>query len=258
MIPKFSIFATSRCSRVTALSATPKPAAAVRRWTAAPQRDASMSARSRATCARTPRSVSEESGAPRPMSRGTAAPRELQLLEQQRLELLGGVDPEVVADGVVRLVLDARDLACELFPERAQIREVDRDAGLLHLHEHVDERELDVAVQALESEALELDRELLAKARGRDRAGTRAREPLVERRRSVRVLAVGHREHRDLELEPLRREVLEPVVPPARVHEVARDHRVHHEAVEARAAPPQRAPRGLRVVRRLRDRLVAQ
>src|SRR2546422_4456245 len=44
MIPKFSIFATSRCSRVTALSATPNPAAAVRRWMSAPDRNASRSA----------------------------------------------------------------------------------------------------------------------------------------------------------------------------------------------------------------------
>ena len=189
---------------------------------------------------------------------GAAAAREPQLLEQQRLQLLGRIDAKVVADGLVRLVLDARDLARELFAEGAQIREVDRDAGFLHLHEHVDERQLDVAVEALESEALELDGELLAELRGRDRAGARAREPLVESRRSVGILAVGHREHRDLELETLRRQVLEPVIAPARVHEVARDHRVHHEPAEVRAAPPQRAPRGLRVVRRLRDRLVAQ
>ena len=40
---------------------------------------------------------------------------------------------------VVCLALDARDLARELLAERAEVREVDGDAGFLHLDEDVHE-----------------------------------------------------------------------------------------------------------------------
>jgi predicted metal-dependent phosphoesterase TrpH len=118
-----------------------------------------------------------------------------------------------VADRRVRLLLDARDLARELLAEIAQVHRVDCDPRLLHLYEHVDERKLDVAIEALEIQPLELDRELFTESCGRNRAGARARETLIERRRAVRILPIGHGQDGHLKLESLRREVLERVWP---------------------------------------------
>src|SRR5439155_715106 len=131
MIPKFSIFATSRCSRVTALSATPKPAEAYRIRRAklldlAVLEDL-LDERVRAAKLPEHRGVGREAGA------RAASARELQLLEQKRLQLLRRVEPELMADHGERLLLDPRDLAGELLAQRAQVAGVHRDAGLLHL-----------------------------------------------------------------------------------------------------------------------------
>ena len=163
-----------------------------------------------------------------------------------------------MADHGERFLLDARDLARELLAEVAQVREVDGDPGLLHLDEHVDERQLDVAVEPFEIEPLELDGELLAKARRGDRAGPSPSQTLVERRCAVRILAVRDGQRGHLELEPLRREVLERVITAARVDQIARDHRVHRKTPEVRARAAERAAGGLRIVRGLRDGVVKQ
>ena len=121
-----------------------------------------------------------------------------------------------------------------------------------------DEWQLDVAVEPFEIEPLELDGELLAKARRGDRASARARQTVIEGRRAVRILAVGNGKRGHLELEPLRREVLERVITAADVDEIARDHRVHRKTPEVRARAAERAAGGLRIVRGLRDGVVKQ
>src|SRR5204862_5186117 len=171
----------------------------------------------------------EDGGVGREAGARPPAARELQLLEQERLELLRRVQAELVADHGERFLLDARDLARELLAEVAQVREVDGDPGLFHLDEDVDEREFDVALEPFEIQPLELDGELLAKARSGDRAGPSPSQTLVERRRAVRILAVRDGQRGHLELEPLRREVLERVITAARVDAIARDHRVHRK-----------------------------
>src|SRR5205814_10562412 len=54
----------------------------------------------------------------REAGRGPAAAGQLELLEQQRRELLRRVDRELVTDGVVCLAPDARDLTRELVAKR--------------------------------------------------------------------------------------------------------------------------------------------
>ena len=160
----------------------------------------------------------EHRGVGRKTSAGPTSPWQLELLEQQGLQLLGRVDPEVVPHRLVRLAFDPRDLARELLAERAEVREIDRDARLLHLDEHRDQRELHVPVQPLEAEPLELHSKLLTQTRRRDRARACTGDALIEGRRAERVLAIRDRKQRHLEMKALGREVLEGVVAPARVH----------------------------------------
>ena len=156
------------------------------------------------------------------------------------------------------LLLDARHLSRELLTERAEIQGVDGDSGLLHLDQHVDERQLDVAVETLEVEALELDAELFAQPRRGHRSGAGSGQTLVERRCPIRILSIGNEQRRDLELQTLRSEVLQRVIAAARVHQVARDHRVHRDPGDVGAGAPYGTPCSLRVVRGLADPLVEQ
>ena len=169
---------------------------------------------------------------------GAATAGQLELVEQERLQLLGRVDAEIVAHGVVGLALDSRDLTRELLPQRAQVREVHGDPRFLHFDEHVDERQLDVAVEPLEAEALELNSELFAKTRRRHRARAGTGHPLVERGCAQRIFAVRHRQDGDLQLQPFGGKILKRVVSAAGVDEVARDHRVHRESGQISAGAP--------------------
>ena len=163
-----------------------------------------------------------------------------------------------MSDRVVGLALDARHLSRELLAERSEIREVHGDPGLLHLDEHGDERQLDVAVEPLELQAVELLAEDVAEPRRGDGAGATPRDTLLQGRCAVRVLAVSRGQRGDLELQALRREILERVVTAARVHEVARDHRVHDQAGEVGPGATERPARGLRVVDGLGDGFILE
>ena len=174
------------------------------------------------------------------------------------MELLRRIQTELVSDGGEGLLFDPCDLTRELLTEIAQVRDVNRDTGLFHLDEHVDERKLHVAIQTLEVQPHELVRELFAEPSRRDSAGARAHESLVERRRPIRVLPIGHRQDGHFQLQPLRREVLQSVIATAGVHEIARDHRVHRKTGDVRPGAAQRAAGRLRVVRGLGNALVPQ
>ena len=189
---------------------------------------------------------------------GPPAAWQLQLLEQQGAELLGRVDGELVPDRVVRLALDARHLAREFLTERLQVGQIDGDPGFLHLDQDVDERKLDLGEELAHPEAVEIRVEERAELRRGDRSRARAREPLLGRRDPVRILAVRHGKDGDLELQPLRGEILQRVITAARVHEVGREHRVHRHAAQLGTGTSERAARGLRVVRDLGDGVIRE
>src|SRR5207247_4430380 len=111
---------------------------------------------------------------------GPAPAGELQLLEQERLELLRRIQTELVSDGGEGLLFDPCDLTRELLTEIAQVRDVNRDTSLFHLDEHVDERQLHVAIQTLEVQPHELVRELFAEPSRRGSAGAGARVSIGE------------------------------------------------------------------------------
>jgi len=191
-------------------------------------------------------------------STGPAPARQLQLREQELLQLLRRADPEVVADGRVRLTLDPRDLSGELRRERREVPRVDRDPGLLHVDEDVDQRQLDLVEQLREPEAVEVPAEQRGEAVRGDGGRAGPGEPLVERRPEILVLPVGRRECRHLEVQPLGREVVKEVLASARVHEIGRDDGVHLDAQQIGAGAAQRAPSGLRVVHELPDARVSE
>jgi hypothetical protein len=73
--------------------------------------------------------------------------RQLQLVEQDRLQLLRRAEVELPADRRVCLLLDRLDLAGELGLQVDQVVEVGADAGALHVGEHPGQRQLDVLEQ---------------------------------------------------------------------------------------------------------------
>ena len=91
------------------------------------------------------------------------------------------------------------DLTRELVAEGTKIRDVHRDARLLHLHQHVDQRQLDIVEQPSHVEPVEVLIEQSPQSSRRDRSGARAHDALVERGGAVRVLPIGHRQDRNLE-----------------------------------------------------------
>ena len=98
------------------------------------------------------------------------------------------------------------------------MRCVDGDARLLHLDEHVGKRHLDLREELAHTEAVELIFEERAKTLRRDRPRARAGDALVEGRDAMRVLAIGDRQQRHLELQTFGREALDVVIAAARVH----------------------------------------
>jgi len=73
--------------------------------------------------------------------------RDLQLLEQDRAELLRGSDVERLAREIVDAPLQARRRIVDLAREDEKLRGIDRDAGGLHLGQDRRERDFDVPVQ---------------------------------------------------------------------------------------------------------------
>ena len=76
---------------------------------------------------------------------------QVELEEQDLLELLGAAEVELVADVGVDLRLEPRDLGRELGRQDLQRLEIEGDAGRLHPGEDRDQRQLDLAVQAVET-----------------------------------------------------------------------------------------------------------
>jgi hypothetical protein len=84
----------------------------------------------------------------------------LGLVEQDRGQLLGRVDVERAARGLHRrgldLALEPHDLGLEPFALPVELVGVHRDAVVLELREHADQRELDVAVERAQPHRAEL------------------------------------------------------------------------------------------------------
>ena len=78
---------------------------------------------------------------------GLAPGRQLQLFEEERRNLLGGVDIELAADERVDILLALPETRADLLGEIMQVGDVDGDPGALHVHEHGDERHLDFPKQ---------------------------------------------------------------------------------------------------------------
>ena len=87
--------------------------------------------------------------------------RQPQLVEEHLLQLLRRAQVELVADGVVRRLRNALDLAAEPRLEGSEVVDVGGDAGDLHRGEHVDERQLHVAQQPGAAAAFEVDVECI-------------------------------------------------------------------------------------------------
>ena len=143
-----------------------------------------------------------------------AAGRQLQLLEEDARDLLRRAEHELLARELVRLRLELLDAVGEPRGDLAHPVGVDADAGVLHVGEHRDERQLDRLVE-LEVPALEQPRAHLGDDPRRDR------RPADERRRLLVGLGLG------LELDAvLDREVVELVGRPPRLDQVGGEERV--------------------------------
>ena len=87
-----------------------------------------------------------------------------------------------MTDRVVRLALDARDLARELGRERREVARVDPDPGLFHVDQDVHEGQLDLAEQLRQPQPLQVLAEEGGQAHRGDRRRPCACEALVQRR----------------------------------------------------------------------------
>ena len=81
--------------------------------------------------------------------------REAQLLEQDRLELLGAAHEKILARQAMDLALDAIELAGVFLRELREMPLVDPHTRPLHAREHARERPLDLVVDELERVALD-------------------------------------------------------------------------------------------------------
>ena len=88
--------------------------------------------------------------------------REVELAEQDLLQLLRTAEIELVPDAGVDLPLETLDLGPELDLERRQRLPVEGDADRLHPRQNGDQRQLDLAEQAVEALALQGCRERFA------------------------------------------------------------------------------------------------
>ncbi len=100
---------------------------------------------------------------------GLAALRETELLVQHGLELLGGVDLEVVANRRSDRVLERRRLCAQVLRDPTQHVGVDADAPVLHARQHPEQGQLHLPVQGAELGILELGRQCLDELRDRGR-----------------------------------------------------------------------------------------
>ncbi len=171
--------------------------------------------------------------------------RQVELEEQDLLELLRAAEVELVADARVDLALEPVDLGPELDVERGQRLAIEGDADGLHPGQDRDQRQLDLAEQAVEPLALEGGGERLA--RGDRRQGLEARPG------EGRQLGRGRQD----QVELLGDDVGDRLAAQARVEDVGGDLGVEPDRLWAAPGDPRRtgrrgaaSPRGRRAASR--------
>ena len=93
--------------------------------------------------------LAEDAGVGRVAGLALAVRRELELLEEDPRDLLGRAEDELLSGELVGLLLELLDPVCEPGSDLPHAVLVDLDAGVLHVGEHLGERELDLAVELL-------------------------------------------------------------------------------------------------------------
>ena len=158
--------------------------------------------------------------------------RQLEVFEQQVAELLGRVNVELVADGIVGGALLRRSVLRDLRAQRGQRAAVYGDAMRLHRGEHGNERHRARVVVLREAVALHIlpqrGDEAQRRAGRRPRVSRRVRNRRVPKRNLLppRPRDVGKR--RNLQIQPVERQRLEPQS--LLSSQVRRDHRVERDA----------------------------
>ena len=179
----------------------------------------------------------------RPLALGGLLERLQALFVEQDLgQLLRRVDRELVAGLLGDCLLQGRHPALQVRRDRLQHPEVDRDAGVLHVRQDGHERHLDVARQGRKALLLEFrlqpllqaprDHGVLDRVLGHLVDGHGVHRPLV----LLRAQEVRDRDH--LVPEVVERQRVQPVLSPAGVRQVRRDHGVEERLGQVDAGPP--------------------
>ena len=92
----------------------------------------------------------EDRGVGRVARLGPLAARQVELVEEDLLELLGTAQVELVAHGLVDARLEPRDLVTELAAQGVEGGTVERDAGRLHACQHGHQRQLELPIELVE------------------------------------------------------------------------------------------------------------
>src|SRR5229473_561436 len=160
----------------------------------------------------------ERIGVGRKTALGTleALRRKLQLVEKHIAELDRRIEVELVPRQLVAFALEARELFAELGRNRSQRRRIDSDTERLHIGEHPCQRQLDFAVELVESQLDEPWRQRVAQRR--DNFRLRAGRRTATQRREMFVVEV---EQRRLGL--------------AGIHQESGEHRIEVDARESHA-----------------------
>ena len=193
---------------------------------------------------------------------GLLEDRELLLLEQDRRELPRRVDVEVHARHLRDLDLQPPEVGAQLLAQPGEERAVDADPLPLHVHQHLDQRHLDVAEQVLHLDLAQRRREEVVQG---------------EHGGAVGAAVVGGREHGDLgegdlrlslphhvlvglhrAAEVLEAEVVDRVGAAAGIEHEAREHRVVGDAGQLDPGAAQHLPVVLDVVAGLGDRGIGE
>ena len=184
-----------------------------------------------------------------------------ELVEQHPLELLGRAEVDLLADRGVRRLRRELHATGELGLQRLEVVDVDRDAGLLHQREQVDQRQLDLGEQAAAAPLLDLVVERVGEVDDRPRVQHRGvggvgGHGVVEGVEGQ--LPVVGRALLELALEVAQRQVGQVVGPLVGSGEVGRQGGVADQPPQRPPARRQRQHRALRVVQHLGARGVGE
>ena len=190
---------------------------------------------------------------------------QLQALEQDGPELRRRVDVELAAGGAVNVELERGQLFIEAARHFAQQHAIHENPRRLHVHEHRNERNLDLVEESLEMVCLDIGPKCLFEPQhhlrlcGRDARRLGGRD-LGERSLRSPALPFSQqlRGYGQLDGEMLARQIVDRVRAVPRIEDEARDHRVVGDARERDTGARKRDPRRLDVVPRFVNGRVGQ